>query len=184
MSQSDLQVTKSCGYTGPRWSRNFAEHLNWCQSREALYLTSEDYQRRAELADCKSQPVRAWNACPGEPPYKLAEDVGGGRGNVTEPHISASAPGGNTFVLTGSGFTPGAKVIVRVVNSQLQQIYVDTHGNIPFAADATGEFTFTLVGLCVQQGTLYFSVTDGRKVSSTVDITGNLWSNTVPMSCV
>lgn len=99
------------------------------------------------------------------------------------PHISVTASGGNTFVMTGSGFVAGAKIIIRLVDSQLHQALVDTHGGIPFAADAAGKFTFTLVGLCRLRGALYFSATDGRKVPSTVDITGNLWSNTVQLTC-
>lgn len=54
MSQSDLQVSKSCGHTGPRWARSFAEHLAFCKRSPVALRESEDLERRNALAACRS----------------------------------------------------------------------------------------------------------------------------------
>ena len=57
MSQSDLQVTKGCGFSGGRWSRNFQEHLNFCNSMKGpvnwRVVEAEDKMRRDLIANCK-----------------------------------------------------------------------------------------------------------------------------------
>ena len=52
MSQINLQEAKSCGYSGPQWSRDNAMHLTWCRSAPAADRENEDYQRQTALAKC------------------------------------------------------------------------------------------------------------------------------------
>jgi hypothetical protein len=59
-SQADLAFYKDCNFPGPRWSRDYNFHLNWCQQGQSLAITGapsgEDEQRRIELAGCLFGP--------------------------------------------------------------------------------------------------------------------------------
>ena len=72
MSQTDLQETKACGYTGGRWARNFNEHKSWCARSQPAALESEDFQRRVALNACKpgqqsASPSPPGGVCDGAP---------------------------------------------------------------------------------------------------------------------
>jgi hypothetical protein len=56
-SQADLAFYKDCNFTGPRWSRDFNAHLNWCQGQPVDVTgvpSAEDEQRRIALAGCRT----------------------------------------------------------------------------------------------------------------------------------
>ncbi|MBB3172627.1 hypothetical protein FHR90_000441 [Endobacter medicaginis] len=97
--------------------------------------------------------------------------------------ISAAGQPGNTIIISGHGFLPGAPVGVRVTDNTLPFVLITTIGGQPIRADAGGGLNVTFHGLCKAPGTLFFSAEDGRHVPSNVDHTGTLWSNTVTITC-
>jgi hypothetical protein len=107
----------------------------------------------------------------------------GAPGAPISPTISVSTSSANSFVVTGSNFVANAPVTIRVADDALKNVYITTIGGRRIAADGNGTLRLTFNGLCQLPGRLHFSATDGRSVPSPVDATGNLWSNTVPVTC-
>lgn len=99
------------------------------------------------------------------------------------PTISAAIDGGGTVRVAGRGFSGNASVTVRVVNEALHQAFIVTVAGQPIRTNAQGGFTLEMSGLCQASRQLSVSATDGRKVPSSVDLIGNLYSNTVTLRC-
>ena len=96
---------------------------------------------------------------------------------LVKPQITVAANGDGSFNVSGSLFLSNVTVHIRVVD--------DVHANdqnLNTGSDASGKFSnFKTPNLCVNRGQIYFSANDGRSDPS--DLTGTLWSNTVPMTC-
>jgi hypothetical protein len=104
--------------------------------------------------------------------------VGGGTtGTSNAPNISVTYKGPASqavFTVKGTGFLKSHPIAVRVVGGNLASVPLMT------GSDATGTFSYD-ISLPTQPGqTLYFSANDGRP--NAADITGVLWSNTVPIT--
>lgn len=97
------------------------------------------------------------------------------------PTISLEGKPNNQVVLTCRYAQPQSALTIRVVDNALQNIYITTIAGAPIRADGSGNCNILLAGLCKAKGTLFFSLTDGRK--SRTDKTGNLWSNTARLNC-
>ena len=96
-------------------------------------------------------------------------------GGPAQPVLGIQGQPDNTLVLNGRGFLSNASVSIRVVNRQLNQIWITTIGGAPIKTSSTGWLSVTLKGLCKTQGdTLTFTVTDGRP---------NLFSKPVSANC-
>ncbi|HZR19021.1 MAG TPA: hypothetical protein VFE51_17165 [Verrucomicrobiae bacterium] len=107
------------------------------------------------------------------------EDAAANAGAAAKPTISVTDNGGGSFTVTGSGFLPNHGVSVRATNGVQDMIF-------PWAqttSDGQGGISWTSPGVCaVGQAFVFFSATDGRKPTEKDD-TGDLWSNSVQMSC-
>lgn len=115
-----------------------------------------------------------------EPPYSPTPYFDYGpppKGNdKTPPLIQVTASNGGTFVVEGSGFLANVSITIRVVDDTLaQRVFTSS-------SDKSGLLNATLKFYCVGGLTLHFSATDGR--SNSGDVTGELWSNTVHVTCV
>ncbi|MGI5324304.1 hypothetical protein [Actinomadura nitritigenes] len=93
--------------------------------------------------------------------------------------VSVTGSGQSTvFKLTGSGFLPGARVNIRVVeiiDGQAPEVFRAT------TADGTGKTSYDFPIPCQSGEILNFSANDGRVKSG--DFTQTLWSNTVAQEC-
>jgi hypothetical protein len=101
---------------------------------------------------------------------------------ITPPFIRVSPLQGfafTNFTVTGSLFVPDKAVEIRVVDprvlSSLRSYFT--------RSDALGGINHVIPIPCSASGELRFSASDGRTVPTTQDITGLLWSNTVPVTC-
>lgn len=99
------------------------------------------------------------------------------------PTIGAILDSGQAVRITGSGFLVNAPITVKVVNEQIREALIVSIGGSPIKADGRGNLAISLFGLCQTSRQLKVSATDGRRVPPSVDLTGNLWSNTVSLSC-
>lgn len=95
------------------------------------------------------------------------------------PVIAVEPKGDGTFVISGRGFLPGAKVTIRVADGSVSP-------GVFLADTATADQAGVLAGFrtpqaCQNGGERFFSANDGR--SNSADATGTLWSNTVRTSC-
>jgi hypothetical protein len=90
--------------------------------------------------------------------------------------LAVTAAGSGQFLVKGSGFLAGQTVNIRVVDVGAHELFFNTK------ADSSGMFSVA-VSIPCQPGVLYFSANDGRQVPPSVDLTGTLWSNTVPVNC-
>jgi len=90
------------------------------------------------------------------------------------PTISVT-PANKGFNVHGSCFLPNHAVYFRYVDNKLKNVFGQGSSN------AAGGFDFYTGPICVYPGPVAISANDGRKSSS--DLTGTLWSNTVPGTC-
>ncbi|MDV0438221.1 hypothetical protein [Xanthomonas sacchari] len=90
------------------------------------------------------------------------------------PTISAVAAN-KGFIVHGSCFLPNHAVYFRYVDNNLKNVFGQG------SANAAGSFDFNTGAICVYPGPVAISANDGRSSSS--DVTGTLWSNTVVMTC-
>ena len=90
------------------------------------------------------------------------------------PNIRVSTDG-STFTVSGSGFTSGSTVHIRVVDDQPNELFFIQ------SADGDGFLNAQLTIRCIAGLALHFSANDGRPNSE--DITGTLWSNTFTIPC-
>lgn len=97
--------------------------------------------------------------------------------STSKPNINVSKRNGK-IVVKGSNFNPNASVRIRVVVGAPGNEFSD-YAN----ADGNGGFSEHEIDVSpLPQGlTIWVSATDGRRVPSSQDITGFLWSNTVPL---
>lgn len=47
----DAEIAK-CGLTGPRWSKNLADHIEWCQNVSPVAWLADLKERKIELKKC------------------------------------------------------------------------------------------------------------------------------------
>ena len=111
------------------------------------------------------------------------EWIAGPAPSPASPAILVSTSSSNSFHVTGHNFIAKAPVTIRVADDTLKNVYITTIGGSRIEADPNGNIDLTFNGLCQLPGRLYLSATDGRTVPPSVDRTGNLWSNTVPVTC-
>lgn len=52
VAQNGVNLSRGCGYTGPRWQSNWNNHYNWCQTVNSEFAISEDNARKKGLRDC------------------------------------------------------------------------------------------------------------------------------------
>jgi hypothetical protein len=55
VQQNDSNIISHCGFTGPRWDSNRANHENWCRVVDPALPVSETAARTAGLAACWQQ---------------------------------------------------------------------------------------------------------------------------------
>ncbi|MFD6163032.1 hypothetical protein ACFWF7_43695 [Nocardia sp. NPDC060256] len=128
---------------------------------------------------CDSQCRQGWTVpaevyVPGAQPHPPAP--------APAPAISVTAHGDGSFTVSGSGFLPRSNIHIRVVvgNDYPQPIWLEQILG-PLHADNDGRITVESGKICHGQGMLHFSANDGR--NNQHDLTGTLWSNTVPATC-
>lgn len=93
-----------------------------------------------------------------------------------QPIINVSKQNGN-IIVTGSNFKPNAPIRIRIVVGFIGNEY-SYYAN----SNQMGRFTHPIDVSGVPQGTdIFVSATDGTRVPTSQDMTGFLWSNTVPM---
>lgn len=90
------------------------------------------------------------------------------------PTISAVAAN-KGFIVHGNCFLPNHAVYFRYVDNNLKNVFGQGSSN------AAGSFDINTGPICVYSGPVAISANDGRSSSS--DVTGTLWSNTVVMTC-
>ncbi len=90
------------------------------------------------------------------------------------PNIRVSTAG-STVTVTGSGFTSGSTVHIRVADDQANEGFFDQ------SAEGDGTLNAQLTIPCIVGLPLHFSANDGRP--NPEDVTGTLWSNTFTLPC-
>ena len=65
VAQQQQNLAQNCGYAGPAWSLDFANHRAWCSApaTKMEHLTAEDGARRDALALCADKPKQEQAAC-------------------------------------------------------------------------------------------------------------------------
>ena len=128
--------------SGPRWTSNFQEHLSWCMTANPNVANFEDRERARIAQECR---------------IKAGMPQGTSRLRVTQPAR------GDKFTLTGSGYAPNARVIIRVSGPAGRAQAITTN-----FADAKGNFAVTLAGVvvCNKPGTVTFTAEDQDKPAS------------------
>ncbi len=93
-----------------------------------------------------------------------------------KPFIAVETRGDGSFVVSGSNFSPNARVYIHVVDANLKRVVFHDTSNPEGKLEG-----FQTGRICTQPGTLVFSANDGRR--NRADVTGTLWSNSVTTSC-
>lgn len=120
--------------SGPRWSPNFDEHLNWCMNVPAASANAEDKARNQIAQECR---------------IAAAMPQGTGQLKVAE------TPDG--FALSGGGYPVNSRIIIRVkgpaaVEQNITSNFSDPKGN--FAA------TVSAAQVCAKAGPITFTAED------------------------
>jgi hypothetical protein len=65
VAQNKQNISQGCGFTGGRWSSDFAGHRAWCLApgTHMADLTAEDQARQQALAQCAAKPKADQQAC-------------------------------------------------------------------------------------------------------------------------
>jgi heat shock protein HslJ len=133
--------------SGPRWSPNLDEQLNWCMSVEPRVANAEDQERNRLTQECR---------------MAAAMPTGTAALMVT--------PGsGGSFTLSGGGYPVNARVIIRVSGPAAQPQNLTSN-----FSDAGGNWSVRLRGeeVCTGPGTITFTAEDqDRQPSPPVDST-------------
>lgn len=52
VAQQGANVSKGCGFSGPRWQANYEAHFAWCMNASTPQINGERNARNAQLAAC------------------------------------------------------------------------------------------------------------------------------------
>ncbi len=63
--QQDENLSRGCGYSGPRWSGDQRTHYQWCQKVPAAQADRETAERERMLRECRQRKNAADNRCRG-----------------------------------------------------------------------------------------------------------------------
>jgi hypothetical protein len=75
VKQSNENVAMRCGFAGPRWDSNAANHLNWCRAVDPALQVSENAARTQDLERCREMAQKAED-------LGVVRELPGGTGNV------------------------------------------------------------------------------------------------------
>ncbi len=126
--------------SGPRWTPNFDDHLNFCMHAKAADANFEDKERNRIAQECRIAAAM--------PQGTSALQV---------------APNADGFALSGSGYAVNSRVIIRSTDSagfkkNITSNFSDPKGN--FAA------TVATADVCTKPGTITFTAEDQDKPAS------------------
>jgi hypothetical protein len=140
-----LQMTKfyNCDpkvVSGPRWSPNFDDHLNWCMHAKAADANAEDSARTTIMHQCR-----------------IVAAMPQGTGALTV------ATTGDGFALSGGGYPVNSRIIIRVFGPAAKQQNITSN-----FSDPQGNFAATLASaqVCAQAGTITFTAEDQDRPAS------------------
>lgn len=121
--------------SGPRWTASFEEHRRWCMGAAPSAANSEDRERQRIAQECR---------------IATGKPKGNAKLQVTQK--------GDSFTLTGGGYAPNSRVIIRVTGpGGTKKNFTNQFAN------AKGVFTATLTGLQICDkpvGTVTFTAED------------------------
>jgi hypothetical protein len=126
--------------SGPRWSPNFDEHLNWCMSAPAATANAEDQARVTIMHECR---------------IAAAKPQGTGQLMVAQT--------GDGFALSGGGYPVNSRIIIRVFGPAAKEQNITSN-----FSDPQGNFAATLTSaqVCAQEGTITFTAEDQDRPAS------------------
>jgi hypothetical protein len=126
--------------SGPRWSANFDDHLNFCKGAKAADANFEDKERVRIMHECRIAAAM--------PQGTVALKV---------------ASTGDSFALSGSGYEVNTRVIIRVKGPAAIEKNITSN-----FSNAQGTFSATIpsADVCASAGTITFTAEDKDKPPS------------------
>jgi hypothetical protein len=126
--------------SGPRWSPNFDDHLNWCMQAKAADANAEDKARITIMHECR-----------------IAAAMPQGTGALT---VATTADG---FALSGGGYPVNTRIIIRVSGAAAKAQNITSN-----FSDPQGNFAATLSPdkVCAAAGTITFTAEDQARPPS------------------
>lgn len=143
---------KSDVLSGPRWTSTYKEHQAWCRGASEQARKFEQSERDRIMRTCNAAPPTT----PKPPPASAAV-------------LNVQLVGNKTFFINGSGFVPGAPVVLIVSGSAAKAGRYSTANGQRIIADSKGVISVRegAATLCNRSGFIFFRAEDQDGVKRT-----------------
>ncbi len=138
--------------SGARWTSTYKEHQAWCRGASEQARKTEQSERERIMQTCNAKAPPA----PKPPP-------------ASGPTLNVQLVGNKTFFINGSGFTPGAPVVLIVSGSSAKAGRYGTANGQRIIAASNGTISVRegAATLCNGAGMIFFRAEDQDELKRT-----------------